>query len=165
MGFYRTSRCLEASIIDEIKAQLLAENWTNVAVEKTFARAYSMQLDENKNSAVICVRASDTNRKKVEIGTDKLVRSELVLLDVFATSDGQRLDLVDFIIDKLKSGVPYFEYETNKSTIINKTQNGRIRFLNIEDKPVNFNTDKSNLEVQDRYRHLISLTCSLGKVE
>ena len=165
MGKYRISRNIEASIIEYLEEQFKFANWTNVIVEKTFARIYGMQMDENKGQSAVCVRCSDTNRKRIEIGTDSVMRSELVLIDVFATSDGQRLDLVDFLGCILIKGMPYFEYRTQTNSIMTKIQTGRIRVMNLEDKPVNFGVDKSALEVQDRYRHLLSLTISLGVVE
>jgi hypothetical protein len=167
MGFYRTSRNIEASLIDFLRVHFELANWSGIAVEKSFAEAQNLASKMNKenNAAVICVRASDTNRKRAQIGTDSLIRSELVLIDVFATSDGQRLDLVDFLIDELKSGFPYFEYQTDKSSTENKIQTGRVTITSFDDKPVNFGIDKSNLEVQDRFRHLISLTVSTGKIE
>jgi hypothetical protein len=165
MGKYRTSRNLEASIIDFIKEKLTEANWSNINVEKTFSRIYGLQMDENKETAAICVRASDTSRKRIEVGSDLMLRSELILIDIFATSDGQRLDLVDFLVGVLIKGMPYYEYQTDKSNVMTKIQNGQIRFLTMDDKPVNLNMDKSSLEVQDRYRHLISATVSLGRVE
>ena len=87
------------------------------------------------------------------------------LLWKIATNDGQRLDLVDFILDELKSGFPYYQYETGPNTIDSKIQDGRCTIKNMDDRPVNFNTDKSSLELPDRYRHLISLTISTGKIE
>lgn len=164
MAYYRQSRNLEASLIDFLEDRLEEEHWNNILLTKSFAEAATL-FNKNSGTAIICVRASDTNRKRFEIGTDNLVRSELILIDVLATSDGQRLDLVDFLIDELKIGCPYFEYQVEKSEIMSKIQTGRILFTNIDDKPVNFNVDKSALDVSDRYRHLISLTASTGKVE
>jgi len=164
VGFYRVSRNIEASLIAYIKLRFTEERWNNIEVVKSFAEVEDL-FNKNSSTAVIAVRASDTNRKTIEIGSNSVTRAELVLIDVFATSDGQRLDLVDFLGDELKYGCPYFEYQTEKSEITSRIQNGRIRINNIEDKPVNFGTDKSALDVQDRYRHLISITVSLGKVE
>lgn len=167
MGYYRPSRNIEASLIDFLKAQFASANWSNISVEKSFSRAQEIaaKMDISTNAAVVCVRASDTNRKRAQIGSDSLIRSELVLVDVFATSDGQRLDLVDFIISELKSGCAYYEYKTDKNSTEEKTQKGRVTINSFDDKPVNFDTDKSSLEVQDRFRHLISLTVSTGKIE
>lgn len=165
MAKYRVSRNLEASLLDFVVAQLASANWNNIVVEKSFSRIAGLQMDQAKNQAAICIRASDTNRKRVELGSDLVVRSELVLIDVFATSDGQRLDLVDFLGEILIRGVPYYEYQTAPNSVLQKIQNGRIRVLTMDDTPVNFGVDKSSLDVQDRYRHTISLTISLGKVE
>jgi len=165
MAFYRVSRNLEASLIDFLKQELEEENWTNISVEKSFARAYSLAMNMNNGAAVLCIRASDTNRTRAEIGTDNVMRSELILIDVFATNDGQRLDLVDFILDELKSGFPYYQYQTGPNNVESRIQDGRCTIKNMEDRPVNFNIDKSSLELQDRYRHLISLQVATGKVE
>lgn len=165
MAHYRPSRNIESSLIDHLRDHFTSADWDNIIIEKSFSRIYGLQMDENKSQAAVCVRASDTNRKRAEIGTDSVLRSELVLIDVFATSDGQRLDLVDFLGSILIGGVPYYEYEVTNGVVATKTQNGRIRVLTMDDKPVNFGIDKSALEVQDRYRHLISLTISLSHLE
>ena len=165
MGFYRESRALEASLIDFLRERLEEENWTNINVEKSFARAQTLAMNMNSGETVLCVRASTTNRKKFELGSDNLLRSQLVLIDVFATSDGQRLDLVDFIIAELKAGFPYYEYQIDGNSVSSRIQNGIASITNFDDSPVNFNADKSSLELQDRYRHLISITVSTGKVE
>ena len=54
MAIYRTSRSIEASIIDGINAILDANSWTNVNVEKTFSRVY----DQTPPS--VCIRVGDT---------------------------------------------------------------------------------------------------------
>jgi hypothetical protein len=159
MSTYRISRNIEASIIDYIKDELFNGGFRNINVEKTFARVYSIQLP------TICVRLSDTTHTKVELGTETTFRTPLILIDIFATDDGLRLDLKDFLISKLKSGMNYYEYTISVGQVANKNQNGRIRVLTISDTPVNFDIDKSRLDEHDRYRHLLTLSISLGKVE
>jgi hypothetical protein len=161
---YRITRNFEASIIDFLNAQF-ESGWGNITVEKTFKRIYGLQMDVNKQEAAICVRALNSNLPKAEIGTNAITRTCLIVIDIFATSDGQREDLKDFIIDEIKSGCPFYQYVISNGTIVSKTQCGRIRVLKIDDAPVNFNTDKSSLAVADRYRHILSLTVSTGKIE
>lgn len=158
MSQYRISRNIEASIIDYIKDQL-SEDWNNINVEKTFARIYSLELPS------VCIRCGVTTHEKAEIGADSTTRNPQVLLDVFCTSDGQRLDLKDFLVEKIKSGIPYYIYTIINGQIQNKVQDGRIRVLDIDDTPINFDTDKNALDVHDRYRHLLTLSISLGKIE
>ena len=156
---YRISRNLEATIIQFIEQALIDGSWSGINVEKAFARIYTLE------TPAICVRVSDTTHDKAELGTEATVRTPLVLIDIFAHDDGQRLDLKDFLISKLKKGMPYYEYEITNGTISGKTQNGRIRVLTISDTLVNLNVDKSSLDPHDRYRHLLSLSLSLGKLE
>ena len=165
MGFYRPSRNLELSLIRFLTEYFANENWTNVSIEKTFNRAYSQAMKMDTGAAVVCVRCSSTNRKRFELGNDNLLRSQLILIDVFATSDGQRMDLVDFIIDTIKCGFPYLEVQTEKAQVMSEIENGRVTINSIDDAPVNFNTDKSSLDLQDRFRHIINLNVSTGKVE
>lgn len=165
MGFYRVTRNLEASLIKFLEEQFVNENWTGITVEKSFLRAYTLAMKMDTMEAVLCIRASKTDRKRIEVGSDDLLRSQLILIDIFATNDGQREDLVDFIITILKGGFPYLEIQTEKSVSTSEIENGRVTILNIDDEPVNFSTDKSALDLPDRYRHLISITVSTGKVE
>jgi hypothetical protein len=159
MGSYRISRNIEASLIEYIKEELATANLNNVNVEKTFARVYDIQLP------TICVRLGDTLHPRAELGSNSTYRTPSVLIDIFATSDGNRLDLKDFLVDVLKHGFVYYEYTIANGQIQTKTENGRVQVLTIDDSTVNLNTDKNILDVHDRYRHLLSLTISTGKVE
>ena len=155
---YRHSRNIEASIIDYLKVEF-QEDWSSDRVEMTFARIYEIELPS------ICVRVGTTIHEKVEIGGDATRRTPQVLIDIFATGDGQREDIKDWLITKIKNGFIYYEYEIEARVVKTKTANGRIRVLDIYDVPLNFTTDKEKLDPHDRYRHLLTLSVSLGKVE
>lgn len=159
MAIYRMSRNIEASIIQFIEEALASGGWSNISVEKSFARVY------DNAPPVVCVRVSDTDHDHTGIGEVTTTRKPFVLIDIFAKSDGQRLDLKDFLFSALKNGIPYFEYETSGNTISKKIENGRLRVLTIDDTEVNLGTDKASLAVIDRYRHLLSLNMATGKVE
>ena len=158
MGQYRHSRAIEASIIDYIEQELIG-NWENVAVEKTFAKIYKISLPS------ICIRLSDTTHPKVELGSTATTRTPLILIDLFCDNDGQRLDLKDFLVEILKGGLPYYKYTIAGGQVTNKVQDGRIRIISIADTPIDLGIDKDKLELRDRYRHLLTLSISLGKVE
>lgn len=159
MGLYRISRNIEASFIDYLK-QNLQTDWNIDRVEKTFARIYSMELPS------VCIRVGDTIHSKVQIGDDSTARDVHVLIDIFAKSDGQRLDIKDYIIEIIKHGLIYYKYEIENGQIKGEPEaDGRIRILTINETLVNFGTDKNDLDIHDRFRHLIDLTISLGKVE
>ncbi len=159
---YRISRNIEASIIQFLQTKLAEDGWTNINVEKTFKRVYSTEV----TVPVICIRVGNTEHEFVEIGTNSTLRNPLILIDIFASSDGQRLDLKDYIVSILKHGCIYYEYIIDSNgEIESKTQNGKIKVIGISDTIVDLNIDKDTLDPKDRYRHLISLNISLDKVE
>lgn len=158
MGHYRYSRNIEASFIDYLKP-LLQTDWGFDRVEKGFGEIYKIELPS------ICVRVRDAIHSKVQIGDDSTTREVPVVIDIFATDDGLKLDLKDYLIEKLKNGLEYYEYEIENSQVKNKVQNGRIRVLTIGETPIDFDTNKENLDLHDRFRYLLTLTISLGRVE
>lgn len=155
---YRPSRNIEASFVDYLTDNFNTD-WTNVSVKKGMAQVYSINLP------VVCIRCGITEHAKAEIGGNATIRTAQVLIDIFATSDGQRLDMKDYIVEKIKSGIAYYDYEIENGIVKTKTSNGRIRVTTIDDVPVDFNVDKNKLDIHDRYRHLITLEISLGRVE
>lgn len=158
MGIYRKSRNIEASLVDYLTAELSA-SWTGINVAKTFAEVYSISTPS------VCIRVGSTDHTRVEVGDDATIRRSQVLLDVFASSDGQRLDIKDFIIEKIKGGCIYYDYTITNGAVTSKVANGRIRVFIMSEEGVDFNTEKSKLDPHDRYRHLITLEISLGRIE
>jgi len=162
MAQYRQTRNLEASLIDHVQTEI-NKSWSGVTVEKSFTRVYELTLP------VVCLRINTTTYEKAEVGDDNLIRTAQIVIDLFANDDGQREDLKDYIISILKNGCVYNDYTTEKSgrttTVKTATPNGRIRVLTITENPINFDIDRDKLSVHDRYRHIITLTVSLGRIE
>lgn len=155
---YRPSRNIEASIYKYLETEFNT-HWSSVNLTKAFSKVNTIELP------VVCIKLRDTDYEYVELGDTLIRRLPVIMIDVFASSDGQRLDLKDFIINKMKSGCPYNEYEITSGEISKTTNVGRITIINMNDSEINFNTDKAELDVYDRYRHRINLTVSTGKVE
>ena len=158
MGIYRKSRSIEASIIDYLNTELSA-SWSGINVAKTFAEVYTVSTPS------VCIRVGSTDHTRAEVGDDATIRRSQVLIDIFASSDGQRLDIKDFIIEKIKGGCIYYDYVIADGAVQSKTANGRIRVFIMSEEGVDFNTEKSTLDPHDRFRHLISLEVSLGRIE
>ena len=158
---YRPSRNIEASIIDYLTTNLDAD-WTTptVNVEKTFANV------SGDNLPVVLVRTSDVDHEGHEIGSSLTKRFPLMLIDVYCKNDGQKLDIVDYLVKKLKAGLLYYTYAIADGVVQTKTLAGRIRVeLPIRVTHVDLNVDKSDLSVVDRFHSLISLSCSINILE
>jgi len=163
MGSYRTSRNLEASIFDYI-SQNLKGTWSDINIEKSFSRVYDISLP------IIVLRVENTNYNRIELGSNSISREVLILVDIFAESDGQRLDIKDYLVSILKNEFPFYEYYTEANSSGNyvvkrKSTNGRVNVLTISDESINLNTAKNDLDKHDRYRHLIKMKVSLSKLE
>ena len=157
---YRESRNIEASTIEYIDHILDENDYTDVTVEKTFARVYS------QDTPVVCIRVGDTEHPRAELGSDQTIRKPVILVDIFADSDAQRLDLKDLLIENLKKGWDFVEFIIADGEVESRGRNGRIIVLNLSESAVDLGIDKSSmLDKHDRYRHLITLNCECSEVE
>ena len=154
---YRLTRNCESSIIDYITAELAIDGWSGIRVEKSFAKVYEGDLP------CICINSPDRPLRRIEIGGNSIFKELRVDIRIFAVNDGQRLDLADWMIEKLINGITYYEYVINNGAVSSKISKGKIIIPIVSDienrkELVNLET----LESQDRYRHLISFVCRVS---
>jgi len=146
---YRISRNIEASLIDRITTDLAADGWSGLRIEKSFAEVYKGTLP------CICINALEIRPEKLEIGNKRNLKYFTVNIRIFATSDGQRLDLSDWLLDKLEDDTDYYSYTITGGIVSAKVLTGRIVITNFfDDRKELVNTEI--LEKEDRYRHLLS---------
>ena len=160
---YRPSRNIVATLIDYFTTEIdLA--WSNIEVVNSLADAQIIDIIPQK--AVVCIRVLDTDYLEVEIGSELRYRKIFVVIDIYASGEGQRLDLKDFIISKLVT-MTYYEYTITNGTVSLKTASGKLIILpsDIKDTIVNLNVDKASLSTQDKNRHRITVKLKLNKVE
>jgi len=157
-SYFRESRNVELSTLEFLETELAAA-WSSVTVVKAFKQVYS----KDTKLPIVCVRLSDSDISRKEIGSTALDTIFTILIDVFAKSDAQRLDLADFINQTLKDSWDYKEYSHvsgNNKQIIG-TPNGKC-FVPAWG-PNNKVDAFANDEVKDRYRHLISIDVRKNK--
>ena len=158
MASYRGSRSLEASLIQYIETKLVDDNWTNVTTSKVLAKVYKQW---SESTTVILVNVLTKRHIKKEMGNTELEHYYFVSFRIFGTDDGNRLDLSEWLIDKIKIGCIFYEYETEASTIVARNEAGRVVLMGITDDRAEFlGTD---VEKQDRYRHIITCEMYVGK--
>jgi len=146
---YRVSRNIEASLIDRITEDLVTDGWSGIRVEKAFAEVYKGTLP------CIVVNVLEIRPKKLEVGSKTNLKYFTVNIRFFATSDGSRLDLSDWMLDKLEDDTDYYTYTITNGEVTSKVLSGRIALTRwFENRKELTNTE--NLELADRYRHLLS---------
>lgn len=154
---YRLSRNCEASIIDYITDQLEEDNWKDIRVVKSFAEVYKGTLP------CINVNVSDRPDIRRELGSDILSKFINIEVRIFATSDGNRLDLSDWMIEKIMAGVEYYGYTITNGEVAEKELQGRINFISITQNRKELRAT-DNLVKEDRYRQLISFNCRVALI-
>ncbi len=152
---YRNYRNLEATLIYKITADLLSDGWTGIRVEKAFAEIYKGTLP------AICVSMEESDVLSREIGSKSYLENILVSIRIFATSDGNRLDLASWMLSKIMPGMNYYTYTITSGVVSSKTLAGRIIILDITSNRKELkNTD--NLDIIDRYRHVLTFRCRIS---
>jgi len=155
---YRIRRNLEASLIDYLRAKLTSDGWTGIQVEK------NLKQDKIQIPSII-INAQDIANQKIEIGSGRFLKFPTVIIRIFAENDGQRLDLADWIIEKLQDNISYYVYTITNGVVSAKVISGNIVILAIKrDEKELANTEPSILEKEDRFRHIISFSCHVGEL-
>jgi len=146
-SYFRKSRNIELSTVYYIRTQIDA-SWTNVTTVKSFKNAYDEDLP------VVCVRLNDTLFNRKEIGATTLENRYGIIIDIFATSDGQRLDLADFIENEIKGSWTYYTHSQSGGTLTRTDDSTKVVLQEITQNSKVEISD--NPEKQDRFRHIIS---------
>ena len=151
---YRESRNIEATLIDYISAQLIVDGWSGIDTEKVFANIY-----KNEPPGILINQLLD-DPVTLEIGSKTKIYYRIVEIRVFATSDGERLDLKDWLLEKLENDIDYYAYQTG-GALATRVLTGKINIEEILrcEKEL---TNTENLEQADKYRHLISFRCKVS---
>jgi hypothetical protein len=156
---YRRSRNLEASLIDYLSTALTMDGWTGIRCVKSLAQVYDGEVP------AILIYVQDTDTQKREVGGNLYLKFPTVYIRIFADNDGQRLDLADWILEKLEvASLPYYQYTITNGVVSSKVLKGNIviRSINRNEKEL-ANTQPDTLDEEDRYRHLIELSCFIGE--
>lgn len=168
---YREERNIEKSLWEAIRTILSNASYTKVTVVKSFKQASKVGLNAEDKNAVIVAKVSRTSHIGAEIGSNLTMRKPLIIIDIFGTSDGQVKDIKDLLITELKEGFTYTEWVISGGTTSDavyesgETATGKIMIETINDTEVNLGEDRSQVDVQDRYRWRITLNCYKSLLE
>ena len=146
---FSVTRNIELSTLFYLETEL-AISWSGVTLVKSFNKAYAKTV----SLPIVSVMLGDITTDPKEVGTTEIVNTYAVELDIFATSDGMRLDLVDTILNLLKTGWTYYTYSNGAGEAPDKVQAGRVYITEFLDNSKAIISEFSQ-EAKDRYRHTI----------
>ena len=151
MSSFRESRNVERSLLYYLETNI-ALDWSGVSVLRSFKQAYSKDTDV----PIITVELTDNNPVKREIGSTVYDGQYLCTVNIFAKSDGQRMDLTDYVKEKVESGWTHYTHSRESGDLesVTRTQNGRDSLLSFIDNSKI--TLSEIVDEKDKYRHKIS---------
>jgi len=171
MAVYRETRNIERSASQAIREILSDNNFTKVTVVKSMKEVYDLHFDPKEKEAIISVKVSNTVHQNWELGSLLTQRKPLIIISIYGSSEGQILDLKDLLCSSLKNGFDYYEYTILGGVSVDATYesgataDGKVNVETISDLEVNLGDDKSTLNIRDRHRWQINLSCSKSKLE
>ena len=157
MAQYRLSRNLEASLIEFFRDELVEDEWTGISV------MLNIKQDKVTLPAII-IYVLDTDVQKKEIGSGTFLKFPTVVIRIFANNEGQRLDLADWVLEKLECNIPYYSHIISSGGVSTKTESGNVIITKVIRNEKEYgNTNPENLEKEDRFRHNITFSCYVGE--
>ena len=108
---------------------------------------------------------SNPDYTRLEIGTNKRLKSWLIIIDIRTLLPGQETNLANWIEDLINDGVPIYNYNPNSLNpdvpAKNSLGHGRVDFITSALVPVFDNADKFD---QNRYRIGIKIWLNKGEL-
>ncbi len=148
-SYFRQARNVELSTVYFIDTQVQA-NWSNITVVKANPNFPAATLP------VISVRLLNTTSEMREIGSRLMEDRYNFIIDIYAKSDGQRLDLAQFIQDTIIQDWTYYLHSQTSGSpeTLSRTVNGKVKFIQfLQNTRIDF---LEQVETYDRFRHLIT---------
>ena len=142
--YFGKLRNVELSTIYYLQNQINAD-WTNIPVIKAKKNAPAI------NPPFVTVKVISVFSKLKEIGSRTLENTYNIILDIYASSDGQKLDLAQFLEDKIVLDWTYYIHSQTSGTpeVLARSDSGKLKwqsftqhtsidFVDAVDKPDRF---------------------------
>lgn len=159
MANFGKYRNVELSAVYFFDTQIQA-NWTGVSVVVGFPN-----LDATSQLPVVSIRVPSVNSDFLEIGSRTMDDVYTVIIDIFAKTNAQRLDLTQFIQDQIIQDFVYYAHSRTSGqndTQITRTSAGKVKFTGfVQNQKLDFGDEVENF---DKCRQIISFNCRVGLV-
>ena len=157
MATWRLYNNIQASLYDFISAQATSDSLTDIAGNSINFRVGRKDNDD-WDLPLITFYVDSENSTRLEIGSFARDDLQTVIVDVYALTETDRLDLAKWVVDTINNGWTYYVYSDNGSDPDSptKVESGRINVQSfIENTRVNLG---QNVDKYDQHRHRISIS-------
>jgi hypothetical protein len=149
------TRNLENSLCEYLNTELVSDEIKDKNGVQILARI-GRKEDNDWQLPVITLYADTKQSPHLFVGNTETFDTDLIIIDIFATSNGERSDLADWVKDKVKGGFTYYTYTPSAETPDSPTKvAGRLLSVEfISNAKVKLG---QNVPVEDQHRHRISI--------
>ena len=156
MANWRFYRCLEATMLDFLIATASTAGLKDINGNSITFRC-GRKKDKSWSLPLITLYMDTEVASRFEIGSFLRDDSQTIIIDIYALTEADRLDLAKWVVDTINNGCVYYNYADNPedSEAPTKTANGRIKVADfLENTRTNLG---QNVDVYDQHRHRISI--------
>ena len=148
-------RCLENSLKDFLDAQVATDSVTDV---KGVAIPIRVGRKNDNDWTIPCISlyVESEVAPRSFIGNNVRLDQQLIILDIYATNSGERLDLAKWLTDSINNGWRYYTYTVKQSTpeVPTKVAGGWVSLNFLTNARVSLGL---NVDPIDAHRHRISI--------
>ena len=150
-------RCLENSLKDFLDIEILSDSVTDYNENIVSVRIGRKEDNEWTIPCIAIYYDAENSPDRLQLGSNKRNRRYLLILDIYAVDEGERLDLAAWLTKKLENGFRYYAYniDVDNSESPTKTAEGLV---NIDTFISNTRVALGqNVDEFDAHRHRISI--------
>jgi hypothetical protein len=161
MSTWKKYRNLQASLQEFLAAQAITDNVKDL--EETSITIRVGRKDATFTLTTISVYFESETSKRFETGSNLRDDKQLMIIDIYAKNEADRLDLAKWVVDTINDGWQYYTYSNdsvvpdNPAKVIGKKvnvdflTNGRVKL-------------GDNIDQFDAHRHQITITAWINGV-
>jgi len=130
------------------------------------AKSINRITPKEKDLPAIIIREGTSSYRDIEIGSRLYKRQITLYIEIFANNDAERLTLKDKVISLLrKNSIPIYDISAGEGEYVFGEPTDYMNVIDMTDYRIRLGEDLANLDLIDRYRHLINVTFDIGKIE
>ena len=155
-----TYRFLENSLVDLLNTTLVSGGILDEQGNQIVARV-GRKEDNNWVLPCISVYLDSVSSPKEFVGSNTTLDVNLMIIDIHATNEGERLDLAKLVYSTVRDGFRFYSYTYSASSPGTPTTvAGRWVHVNfISNTRVALG---QNVDIEDAHRHRISINCDIN---
>lgn len=157
---WRFYRCLENSFKDFLDTEITSDNITDID-----GNLINVEVGRKEDSfSLPCIRGyldSETS-ERLEIGSNARFEKYTFIIEIYASNEGERLDLAKWVKDTINNGFRYYDYAYNVSNPESpiKTEGNWVHLDFLTNTRVALG---ENVDQIDAHRHRISVSLFMTK--